>query len=187
MGLGLPLFRYILAARLLNRLALNKDNIIQYLPGLGGRDVVSIGIIALVIRLNAVIKFSKPSEWRLMDREKLVYQRLGYNYCGILRYFRPCGAIENAIILYWLNAKLSDFARLAINDLLPLICYKTNILKKTKLFALSLTIYKIITGSKLYNRLLDKQICIAFIEGRFLDLEPLLAFRDSYGSVDEVL
>jgi hypothetical protein len=50
-----------------------KDDIIQYPPGLEGRDVVNIGIIALVTRLNAIIKFSKPSEWCLMDREKLVY------------------------------------------------------------------------------------------------------------------
>jgi len=50
-----------------------KDNIIQYPPGLGGRDVVGIGIIALIAHLNAIIKFSKPLEWRLIDREKLVY------------------------------------------------------------------------------------------------------------------
>jgi hypothetical protein len=50
-----------------------KDNIIQYPPGLGGRDIVSIGIIALVIHLNAVIKFFKPSKWHLIDREKLIY------------------------------------------------------------------------------------------------------------------
>jgi len=50
-----------------------KNNIIQYSPSLGGRDIVSIGIIALVAHLNTIVKFSKPLEWRLIDREKLIY------------------------------------------------------------------------------------------------------------------
>jgi hypothetical protein len=51
------------------------------------------------------------------------------------------------------------------------------------------------TGFKPYNRLLDKQICVIFIKGHFLDLEPLPIFRDvianywkqSYKSTDKVL
>ena len=92
---------------------------------------------------------------------------------------------NNIFLNKGLNTKLGDFAGLAINNLPPLICYKTSyklpnqdISKRTKLFTLSLTIYKIITSSKPYNGLLDKQICAAFIKGRFPDLEPLPTFRD---------
>ncbi|MCJ1412918.1 hypothetical protein MMC19_007018 [Ptychographa xylographoides] len=73
-------------------------DVIQYPLGLGMRDLVGVGITAFVGRLDAVIKFSKPSECDLMEREKLVYQRLGRDHCGILRYF---GAIGNALVLQY--------------------------------------------------------------------------------------
>lgn len=50
-----------------------KDNTVQYPLGLGGRDVVGMGITALVTRLDAVVKFSKSSEWHFVEREKLIY------------------------------------------------------------------------------------------------------------------
>jgi hypothetical protein len=74
------------------------DNIIQYPLGLGMGDLVGVGITAFVGRLDAVVKFSKPSEYDLMEREKLVYQRLGRDHCGILRYF---GAVGNALVLQY--------------------------------------------------------------------------------------
>ncbi|PVH93916.1 hypothetical protein DM02DRAFT_540535, partial [Periconia macrospinosa] len=56
-----------------------------------------------------------------------------------------------------LNVKLSNFAGSTINNFLPLVYYKTSyklpskdILIRTKLFTLSSTIFKIITGLKLY-------------------------------------
>ncbi|OCK79500.1 hypothetical protein K432DRAFT_299730, partial [Lepidopterella palustris CBS 459.81] len=68
-----------------------------------------------------------------------------------------------------LNIKLGNFAGLAINDLLPLICYKTShklpskdILTRTKLFALGSTVYKIITGLKLYKNLPNYKVSTTF-------------------------
>ncbi|OCK76784.1 hypothetical protein K432DRAFT_305605, partial [Lepidopterella palustris CBS 459.81] len=68
-----------------------------------------------------------------------------------------------------LNIKLSDFAGLAINDLLLLIYYKTsyklpskNILIRTKLFTPSFTVYKIITSLKLYKNLPNYKVFTTF-------------------------
>jgi len=73
-----------------------RESVIQWPLGLGGEDLVGAGITAVVARLDAVVKFSKPSESHFLEREQLVYQRLGRDHCSILRYF---GVLENAIIL----------------------------------------------------------------------------------------
>jgi hypothetical protein len=56
-----------------------KDNALQYPLGLGGREVVGMGITVVVARLDPAVKFSNPSEWHFMEREKLIYQRLHYD------------------------------------------------------------------------------------------------------------
>lgn len=101
-----------------------------------------------------------------------------------------------------LNVKLGDFAGSAINDLLLLVCYKTSyelpnkdILIKTELFALGSTIYKIITGLKLYKDLPDYKVSAAFSEGRYPNLESVSTFRNiiircwrqSYRTAEEAL
>ena len=58
--------------------------------------MVGAGITAIVARLDAVVKFFGPSELKFFEREKLVYERLGRDHSGIVRYF---GVLENAIIL----------------------------------------------------------------------------------------
>lgn len=58
--------------------------------------MVGAGMTAIVARLDAVVKFNGPLEAHFFEREKLVYQRLGCEHSGIVRYF---GALENAIIL----------------------------------------------------------------------------------------
>ncbi len=73
-----------------------QESVIQWPLGLDGKDVVGAGITAIVARLDAVVKFSGPSESHFLEREKLIYQRLGRDHSGIVRYF---GALENAIIL----------------------------------------------------------------------------------------
>jgi hypothetical protein len=75
-----------------------QESVIQWPLGLDGKDVVGAGIkvTAIVARLDAVVKFSRPSESHFLEREKLIYQRLGCDHSGIVRYF---GVLENAIIL----------------------------------------------------------------------------------------
>ncbi|KXT09187.1 hypothetical protein AC579_6503 [Pseudocercospora musae] len=73
-----------------------RESTIQWPLGLGARDLVGAGITAVVARLDAVVKFCEPSQSRFLEREKLVYQRLGNDHSGIVRYF---GALDNAVIL----------------------------------------------------------------------------------------
>ncbi|KAH7317623.1 spindle assembly checkpoint kinase [Rhexocercosporidium sp. MPI-PUGE-AT-0058] len=73
-----------------------QESVIRWPLALDGNDMVGAGMTAIVARLDAVVKFSGPSELHLLEREKLIYQRLGRNHSGIVRYF---GALENAIIL----------------------------------------------------------------------------------------
>lgn len=73
-----------------------QDSVIQWPLGLGSKDLVGAGITAVVARLDAVVKFCDSSQLPLLEREKLVYQRLGHDHSGIVRYF---GALENAVIL----------------------------------------------------------------------------------------
>lgn len=58
--------------------------------------MVGAGVTAIVARLDAVVKFFGPSESHFFERGKLIYQRLGSDHSGIIRYF---GVLENAIIL----------------------------------------------------------------------------------------
>ncbi|KAF2757102.1 kinase-like protein [Pseudovirgaria hyperparasitica] len=69
---------------------------IQWPRGLGGGDLVGAGTTAIVARLDAVIKFCQPWDSHFLDREKLVYERLGHDHQGIVRYF---GVLDNAIVL----------------------------------------------------------------------------------------
>lgn len=73
-----------------------RESAIQWPLGLGARDLVGAGITAVVARLDAVVKFCEPSQSHFLEREKLVYQRLGHDHSGIVRYY---GALENAVLL----------------------------------------------------------------------------------------
>jgi serine/threonine protein kinase len=73
-----------------------QESVIQWPLGLDIKDLVGAGITAIVARLDAVVKFFGPSESHFLEREKLIYQRLGRDHSGIVRYF---GVLENAIIL----------------------------------------------------------------------------------------
>jgi Protein tyrosine and serine/threonine kinase len=235
-------------------LMLMTEHVVHYPLGLGRKDVVGVGITALVARLDAVVKFSRPDNFKFLAREELVYQRLGPD-SGILRYI---GRVDNALILEYayngsirqylarqrkpiplplklrwveqitkvvcfihskhvlhgdiscnnifldkdLNAKLGDFAGSAIDELPPLICYETShelpgqdISKKSELFALGSTFYEIMTGSKPCKDLSDQQICDAFTEGRFPNLDSLdvckkiitRCWTQGYAGADELL
>ena len=72
-----------------------QESVIQWPLGLDGNDLAGAGVTAIVARLDAVVKFFKPSESRFFEREKLIYQRLGRDHSGIVRYY---GALETALI-----------------------------------------------------------------------------------------
>jgi serine/threonine protein kinase len=74
------------------------DYTIHYPYGLSLQDVVGRGITALVARLDAVMKFARPSELPLIAREKRIYQRLGNDHHGVLRYY---GSLDDALILQY--------------------------------------------------------------------------------------
>ncbi|KAG4441511.1 hypothetical protein IFR05_003038 [Cadophora sp. M221] len=74
------------------------DNTIQYPLGISRQDVVGLGITALVARLDAVIKFARRTELPLLEREKSIYERLGHDHDGVLRYY---GNLGNALILQY--------------------------------------------------------------------------------------
>ena len=73
-----------------------QESVIQWPLALDGRDMVGGGMTAIVARLDAVVKFSAPTESLLFEREKLVYERLGREHSSIIRYY---GALDSAIIL----------------------------------------------------------------------------------------
>ncbi|ORX98492.1 hypothetical protein BCR34DRAFT_496083, partial [Clohesyomyces aquaticus] len=84
-----------------------------------------------------------------------------------------------------LNIKLSNFASLAINNFLLLVCYKTSyklpskdILTRTKLFALCSTVYEIITSLKLYKDLPNYKVSAAFAKGCYPNLESVSVFKN---------
>lgn len=74
------------------------DETIEFPLGLGHQDVVGLGITALVARLDAVIKFGRRSELPLLEREKRIYERLGHDHDGVLRYY---GDLGDALILQY--------------------------------------------------------------------------------------
>jgi hypothetical protein len=74
------------------------DHTIQYPLGINRRDVVGLGITALVARLDAVIKFARRAELPLLEREKGIYERLGHDHDGVLRYY---GNLGDALILQY--------------------------------------------------------------------------------------
>jgi serine/threonine protein kinase len=69
---------------------------IKWPLGLGRKDLVGAGITAIVVRLDAVVKFFQPTELQFLERETTVYQRLGHDHSGIIKYF---GVLGNGIIL----------------------------------------------------------------------------------------
>jgi serine/threonine protein kinase len=73
-----------------------QESVIQWPLGLDRNDLVGAGVTAIVVRLDAVVKFFEPSRLHFFEREKLIYQRLGRDHSGIVRHF---GVLENAIIL----------------------------------------------------------------------------------------
>jgi serine/threonine protein kinase len=74
------------------------DQAIQFPLGLNRQDVVGLGITALVARLDAVVKFGRPAELPLLERERRIYERLGHDHHGILRYY---GSLGDALILQY--------------------------------------------------------------------------------------
>ncbi|KAI9864833.1 MAG: hypothetical protein M1813_002603 [Trichoglossum hirsutum] len=83
------------------------DYDVYYPYGLNGQDIVGYGITALVARLDAVIKFVRPSKLQFIERERRVYQRLGHNHDGLIRYY---GSLENALILqYACNGSIRQY------------------------------------------------------------------------------
>jgi hypothetical protein len=99
--------------------------------------------------------------------------------------------------------RLGDFAGSSIDGETPLVCYETShehpemagISIKSEVFAVSSTLYEIMTGSKPYKELSDQQICNAYRQGNFPSLTSLAAFSDviskcwnqRYATVDELL
>ncbi|KAF2757908.1 spindle assembly checkpoint kinase [Pseudovirgaria hyperparasitica] len=79
-----------------------QESVIQWPLGLDIKDVAGAGVTAIVARLDAVVKFFGPSESRFFEREKLVYQRLGRDHGGIIRYY---GFLENSLILQFASQK----------------------------------------------------------------------------------
>ncbi|RDL33208.1 Uncharacterized protein BP5553_08647 [Venustampulla echinocandica] len=73
------------------------DQTIQFPLGIDRQDVVGLGITALVARLDAVIKFGRPSELPLREREMRIYERLGNDH-RVLRYY---GNLGDALILQY--------------------------------------------------------------------------------------
>lgn len=73
-----------------------QESVIRWPLGLDLKDLVGAGTSGIVVRLDAVVKVYDPSRSRFLEREKLIYQRLGRDHNGIVRYF---GSLENAIIL----------------------------------------------------------------------------------------
>jgi serine/threonine protein kinase len=95
------------------------DYTIRYPYGLNGQDIVGFGITALVARLDAVVKFARPTELPFIEREKCIYQRLGQHHDGVLRFY---GSLEDALILqYACNGSIRQyFAKQAKPVPLPL-------------------------------------------------------------------
>ncbi|GAO17465.1 uncharacterized protein UV8b_05982 [Ustilaginoidea virens] len=234
-----------------------QESVIRWPLGLDGRDLVGVGVTAVVARLDAVVKHFGPTERPFLEREKLVYERLGRGHSGIVRYF---GAVDDALLLQFashtsvrqymagqeerttplavrrrwveqlfdavcfvhskgvlhgdiscnnvflddkLDVKLGDFGGSAIDNLAPLIYYETShylppgqdTSPKTELFALGSTVYEMMTGARPYKDLPDHEVTAALSEGRYPDLGPVAAFRDTimgcwrqtYATVEEAL
>ncbi|KAH9209501.1 spindle assembly checkpoint kinase [Leptodontidium sp. 2 PMI_412] len=74
------------------------DNTIQYPLGINRQDVVGLSITVLVARLDAIIKFARRTELPLLERDKGIYERLGHDHDGVLRYY---GNLGDALILQY--------------------------------------------------------------------------------------
>ncbi|OBT68265.1 hypothetical protein VE03_02356 [Pseudogymnoascus sp. 23342-1-I1] len=82
------------------------DQTIKYPYGLDGKDIVGMGITAVVARLDAVIKFAPASERPFMERERRVYQRLGH-HDRILRYYGDLG--DDIILQYACHGSIRQY------------------------------------------------------------------------------
>lgn len=71
---------------------------IQWPLGFGMRDLVGAGITGMVVRLDAVIKFANTTESHVLERERLIYQRLVNGHTGIVRYY---GVLDYALVLQY--------------------------------------------------------------------------------------
>ncbi|ATY60205.1 spindle assembly checkpoint kinase [Cordyceps militaris] len=74
------------------------DYVIQFPDGITSKDVLGMGTTALVARLDAVIKFCDSSQLPMLERERRVYERLGDDHDGILRYH---GRVGDALVLQY--------------------------------------------------------------------------------------
>jgi len=73
-----------------------RESVIKWPLGICYKDLVGAGLTSTVARLDAVVKFVDLEDLNYLEREKLVYERLGRDHSGIVRYF---GVVENAILL----------------------------------------------------------------------------------------
>jgi serine/threonine protein kinase len=83
-------------------------SLVHWPYGFSSKDVVGMGNTALVARLDAVIKFVDPREQPFLDREMRIYERLGHDCAGVLRYY---GRLGNALILqYASNGSIREYS-----------------------------------------------------------------------------
>ncbi|KFY61920.1 hypothetical protein V496_04792 [Pseudogymnoascus sp. VKM F-4515 (FW-2607)] len=82
------------------------DQAIKYPYGLDGKDIVGVGITAVVARLDAVVKFAAASERPYMERERRVYQRLGH-HDRVLRYYGDMG--DDIILQYARHGSIRQY------------------------------------------------------------------------------
>ena len=85
-----------------------------------------------------------------------------------------------------LNAKVGDFAGSSIDGLDSLVCYETRydhpstekVSFKSEIFALGSLMYEILTGSRPYEDLSDRDIETAYAREDYPDLRSLTMFKD---------
>ena len=93
---------------------------IEWPLGVDGKDRLGVGISATVARLDAVVKFVRPQNKPDIDREAQVYQRLGCDHNGILRYYDRIG---NALILqHACHGSIRRYFRIEKQSASPSLC-----------------------------------------------------------------
>lgn len=87
-----------------------KQYTIEYPYGLDGSDLVAAGSSAMVVRLDAVLKFgSNFTDPSFLETEKRIYQRLRHDNNGVVRYY---GSLEDALILqYASNGSIRQYLK----------------------------------------------------------------------------
>ncbi|KAL5351273.1 hypothetical protein ACLOAV_003125 [Pseudogymnoascus australis] len=192
------------------------DQAIKYPYGLDGKDIVGVGITAVVARLDAVVKFAAATERLYMERERrakpvALSLRLGWveHIAEAVAFIHSKNVLHgdiscnNVFVDHSLKVKLGDFAGSGIDEEPPLICYETShehpsigdTSIKSEIFALGSTFYEIMTGSKPYKELSDPKICDAYELGKCPGLNSLTALNDiiakcwaqEYANIDALL